>query len=327
MSQHQASHDLFTPARDVPPGAAPEAPASVPVHEMRLPGNGATLDALGDRLRAARKAQGLEVAECSKRLHLPVKVLERLEANDFGSPEHFVFLRGPLTSYARFLGLSPDACTQALRTVAPSQPPALTSVAKVSHARWLLQRYGTAMTYIVLTAFIAVPLIVLGLRGGLERPPARVVSLDQAPVVRAGASRKPVPTPDATPDATPFRASMAPFSAMGLGESGDAAVTPAAAVSAPAPAPIAGPHTLTLTATGDCWFEITNADGGSVASGLLHAGETRTWQASAELHVTLGNADAVRVSRDGQVFGLDAYKRANVARFDVFGSTTGGATD
>lgn len=313
MIQHEDSHDLFTRPEDDAP--APDA-APLLRHEIRLPSPDAGEGAIGGQLRAARTALGLGLAECAERLRLPVKVLERLEADDLGSPDQFVFMRGPLTSYARLLGVNAEACNRALRVAAPTTQPALTSVAKVSHARWLLQRYGTATTYIVLTAFIAVPLVLLGLRGGLDRPAARIVSLDQAPA--ASATRHGV---TATPDATPFRASMAPFAAMGLSESSTAGDVPVAP--APIPAAVTGQHTLTISATQDCWFEITGADGSSVDSGLLHAGDSRTWHATGELHVTLGNADSVSVVRDGQPVALDGYRRANVARFDVFGTTEG----
>lgn len=283
--------------------------------------------ALGARLRAARKAKGLTVVECAGTLHLPVKVLERLENGDFGQPEHFVFLRGALRGYVHHLGLPPGLCDEALREVAPAEQPPLVSVTRTSPARWLLQRYGTAATYIVLTATIAVPLVLLGLRGGLERPPARIVSLDQAPASEPNAPPKATTTSTGatpeSPDATPFRASMAPFAAIGLSDDGESA-KPAPVTSAPPPVVAAGQHTLTLAASADCWFEITGADGNRVDSGVLHAGDSRTWHSAGVLHVTVGNADGVTVTRDGRPLALDAYRRANVARFDVFASPSGG---
>lgn len=282
----------------------------------------------GRRLSAARVARGLSLADCGRELHLPVKVLQRLESDDFGAPDDFVFLRGALKGYAAFLGLPPGSCDDVLRAAAPASQPELVSVARTSRPRWLLQHYGTAATYIVLTATIAVPLVVLGLRGGLQRPVARIVSLDQpatsAPVV-------PVPPPThrvaitPPPDLAPFRASMTPFAAIGLGgdeHAGSAADAPVAKTP-PAEATPAQ-HTLTLTASGDCWFEITDADGNKVASGMLRAGDTRTWHSTGLLRVTLGNARAVTVTRDGQSFPLDEVQRANVAHFDVFGSPDAG---
>lgn len=319
MTDREDSPDLFTETnvRDREAHFDPGEPA----------GEGST----GERLRAAREAKGLSLADCAGELHLPAKVLDRLERNDFGEAEHFVFLRGALSGYAKFLGLPPGCCEQTLRAIAPAEQPALVSVTRTSRARWLLERYGTAATYIVLTATIAVPLVLLGLRGGLERPAPRIVSLDQAPAASAQPARPkatsaPVGHAGADADASPLRASMTPFAAIGLSD-----ITGSAAASTPiAPAPVppavsGGPHVLVIAASADCWFEITDADGGKVDSGLLHAGETRTWRAAGLLHVILGNAGGVQVTRDGQPLALGPYRRANVARFDVFGKRTSSA--
>lgn len=309
------------------PEAMPAAPEP-PIESAQLP----VAITIGERLRTARLAQGRTLAECAGSLHLPIKVLERLEAGDAGEPEHFVFLRGALQGYARHLGLPADSCNQALRAAAPAEQPRLVSVARTSPTRWLLQRYGTAATYVVFTAFIAVPLVFLGLRGGLERPITRIVSLDQAPAAAAQGTHVPgLPSAKATakaspttPDATPFRASMAPFAAIGLG-GGDESSAPASISPAPALVPeiTSGQHALTVSASADCWFEIVGADGSQIDAGMLHAGDSRTWHAAGELHVTLGNASAVAVARDGQPLALDAYQRANVAHFDVFAPAAG----
>lgn len=318
MIEHQDSEDLFSAAHpDIHAAAAPQPDVAYQPAES-----------MGASLRAAREARSLSIADCGHELHLPIKVLERLEADDLGSPEHFVFLRGALKSYARFLGLPPGSCDAALRAVAPAEQPALVSVARTSQTRWLLQRYGTAATYIVLTATIAVPLVLLGLRGGLQRPTARIVSLDQ-PAVSAPASPASSATAAphmfvAAPDNTPYRASMTPFSAMGLNDD-SAPVT--ASTAAPVPATAQGQHSLTLAASADCWFEITAADGTKMDSGMLHAGDTRTWHADGELRVTLGNAGGVSVTHDGQPMALDAFTRTNVAHFDVFGSQAASEND
>lgn len=310
IDREEDSRDLFD--------ARNQQGAPAPVAEQ-----GIAAGTLGARLRAAREAKGLGVPECAAALHLPIKVLERLEVDNFGEPEHFVFLRGALQGYARYLGLPAGCCDQALRTVAPAEQPPLVSVARTSPARWLLQRYGTAATYIVLTATIAVPLVLLGLRGGLERPSARIVSLDQAPASTPHVAQKAAPTsaiaPGEPPDATPFRASMTPFAAIGLSDNGEAA-QPSSVAPAPIPAAASGQHALTLAASADCWFEISDADGNKIDSGMLRAGDNRTWHSAGALHVTLGNADGVTVTRDGQPLALDAYRHANVARFDVFAS-------
>lgn len=323
MIDREDSQDLFAnPAqRDAVPGAQPD--ADPPAEDVSI----------GTRLRTAREAKGLSLTDCAHELHLPIKVLERLEANEFGESEHFVFLRGALSGYAKLLGLPPGSCDQTLRAAAPPEQPALVSVAKASPARWLLQRYGTAATYIVLTATIAVPLVLLGLRGGLERPAARIVSLDQAPVAstQSKAAATSAATSATSPDAIPFRASMTPFAAIGLsddvsGPDANGAADRMPVAPAPVPAVVAGgQHALTVTASADCWFEISDANDNKIDSGLLRAGDSRIWHSAGMLHVTLGNADGVSVTRDGQPLALAPYQRANVARFDVFAATAGGS--
>ncbi|TAN04885.1 MAG: helix-turn-helix domain-containing protein [Rhodanobacteraceae bacterium] len=319
MIDHQEGEDLFTH-----PDAGQEASTATPPPSNdagQAPGA-----SIGERLRGAREARSLSLADCGRELRLPIKVLGKLEANDFGAAEHYVFMRGVLKGYAKFLGLPPGSCDEALRAVAPSEQPALVSVARTSQTRWLLQRYGTAATYIILTATIAVPLVLLGLRGGLQRPTPRVVSLDQpavstqAPPASATATHAIAPVP--SPDATPFKASMTPFSAIGLNDqSQPETATDAMPAAASTVAAAAGQHTLTLAASGDCWFEITDADGNKIDSGMLHAGDSRSWHSAGELHVTLGNTGAVSATQDGKPISLAAFQRANVAHFDVFGSS------
>src|SRR3546814_16858306 len=75
----------------------------------------------GQRLRAAREAAGLSVAEVASRLKPPSRFIEALEAEEWdriGSP---VFVRGPLRSYSRLLGL-PVPPVQMASGVAPIDP-------------------------------------------------------------------------------------------------------------------------------------------------------------------------------------------------------------
>lgn len=320
MIDHHDIEDLFSSVNSEP--ATP-----MPAKEQGPEASGHTI---GGRLRAAREARGLSIADCGAALHLPIRVLARLEAEDFGSPEHFVFQRGALNSYARFLGLPPGSCDDVLRAIAPPEQPALVSIARTSRIGWLLQRYGTAATYIVLTAFIAVPLVLLGLRGGLQRPTARIVSLDQPAVSAPAQASMPkmphVATVTPIVDDAPFRASMTPFPELDISDAGAVAASASSASSSDTSAST-GQHTLTLSASQDCWFEITDAQGNKVDSGILRAGDSRSWHSSGVLHVTLGNAGGVAVTRDGQPFALDASRRANVAHFDVFGSSDASEND
>src|SRR5690606_39323578 len=57
----------------------------------------------GERLRKAREAAGLDVAEVARRLKMPVRVVQSLENEDWEGLDAPVFVRGQLRSYARLL--------------------------------------------------------------------------------------------------------------------------------------------------------------------------------------------------------------------------------
>jgi cytoskeleton protein RodZ len=278
---------------------------------------------MGARLKAAREARGMDLQSCGQALRLPVRVLARLEAGDFGKADDHVFTRGALQSYARLLDVPGFAVEAALRVTAPPQQPVLIPTGNALRGNWL-QRYGAAATYIVLTAFVAVPLVWLGLRGGLDNQLTRIAPLDHAPAANARVAQT-IKAPAKSGQERPLMASMTPFPAMNL----EAATTTQAPASQPVKPPAAPAvahgtdHVLTLDAHGDSWIEVTDAGGRTLESGMLHAGDTRSYHSSSALSVTLGNADAVAVQSDGKPLSLDAYRRANVARFKVFASGSG----
>lgn len=326
MNTSEHNTDLF-PTHDTPP----ESPA---FPEMRFcpddvtAGSGPAADAsndLGSRLQAARQARGMDLQTCGQKLHLPVRVLARLEAGDFGKAEDHVFTRGALQSYAKLLNVPTFAVDAALRVVAPPQQPALVPTGSALRGNWL-QRYGAAATYIVLTATVAVPLVWLGLRGGLDNQLTRIAPLDHAPASAPAQLARTIQTPALQPQhEQPLMASMTPFQAMNLENNAPqatAAPQPSHAA-APVSVPIASGsgHVLNLSAAADSWFEVIDAGGKTLDSGVLHAGDTRSYRSAAPLDITIGNADAVDVQSDGKPLSLAPYRHANVARFKVFASS------
>jgi cytoskeleton protein RodZ len=64
---------------------------------------------LGERLRSARKARAMSLAQVSEALHLDESILLALEEERFDSLGAPVFVKGHLKSYAQLVGLSVDA--------------------------------------------------------------------------------------------------------------------------------------------------------------------------------------------------------------------------
>jgi cytoskeleton protein RodZ len=121
----------------------------------------------GSRLRAVREARGLDLETCGHALRLPVRVLRQLEGNQFDDIDYQVYIGGYIRKYARYLEIDDAEAEAAVARLKPSQPP-LVATGGISHSRYLLDRYATAATYVVLTLVIAVPTVWLGMRGTLS---------------------------------------------------------------------------------------------------------------------------------------------------------------
>jgi cytoskeleton protein RodZ len=281
----------------------------------------------GTRLRNAREARGLNLEACAHALRLPARVLRQLESDQREGIDYAVYLAGYITKYARHLGLD-ETVIQAELAGLKRAAPVLVATGGMSHSRYLLERYATAATYVVLTAVIVVPMIWLGVRGTLDRDLSHLSPLDASPVAQhevAGDAarhaavqatpRAAARTPAPTPNEQPLMASMAPFP--GLDGGSLTAARPALANSAAAPAVAADGHSLSLALDQASWVEVVAADGSRLEYGLLPAGSRKTWNSTQPLEVRIGNVGGAQVAIDGRPLSLDAYRRANVAHFRV----------
>ncbi|MGN6451899.1 MAG: helix-turn-helix domain-containing protein, partial [Steroidobacteraceae bacterium] len=61
---------------------------------------------IGARLRGAREQRGLTLLQAAERLHVDARVLQALEAEDFGALGADVYVRGHLRRYAEAVGES-----------------------------------------------------------------------------------------------------------------------------------------------------------------------------------------------------------------------------
>jgi cytoskeleton protein RodZ len=76
---------------------------------------GANLDSVGVRLRNAREAAGLSLAEIASRTRVPMRHLEAIEARDYASLPGSTYTLGFTRSYAKTLGLDENAITAEMR--------------------------------------------------------------------------------------------------------------------------------------------------------------------------------------------------------------------
>ena len=313
----QPASDLFTAPAGTTHGTAHD-DATEPAAAA------ATESGFGARLRAARQARNLDIAACAQALRLPVRVLRKLEADDHGDIDYQVYLRGYLSKYGTWLGVPREEIDAEIARLKPRQP-TLVSTGGITHSRYLLDRYATAATYLVLTAVIIVPVVWLGLKGGLDREIVHLAPLDATPVAQqapgdaghaAPASVAPKPAAAAPasanaakPNERPLLASMAPFSAL---DSAD--IEPVRPV---APASVPGTHSVTIDLPSPSWVEVIADDGQRLEYSLLPAGTEKTYRSDRPLEIRIGNADGSQVAIDGKPVDIDSFRRANVAHFRV----------
>lgn len=289
----------------------------------------AATDGFGARLRAAREARGFSIESCGQALRLPGRLVRQLEAGEYGGIDYQVYLAGYLSKYGRYVGVDEEAIQAEIARLSPRQPELITT-GGVSHSRYLLERYVTAATYVVLTAVIVVPMVWLGVRGTLDRDMARLAPLDATPVAQQDApagsassasastdavASAPAPTAEQrAEDQQPLLASMAMFPPLDR----TAARSPLA--SAASPVSDSGPqggHSLTLNLASASWVEVTSADGSRLEYGILPAGTQKSYHSDTPLDVRIGNATGAQATVDGQPVQIEAFRRANVARFRV----------
>ncbi len=280
----------------------------------------------GSRLHAAREARGLDLEACANTLKLPARVLRQLERDQYDGIDSKVYLGSYISKYGRYLGIDQASLQVELDRLRQIEAP-LVATGGISHSRFLLDRYATAATYVVLTLVIAVPTVWFGVRSTLDRDLSHLAPLDAAPVAQSDSSASRVGedvdrqndkvVPQASSKAAqaaadqnqPLMASMAPFPNMG----GDA-VPPVKPV-VPATDNGASSHALSLSLTAASWVEVTEADGTRLEYGLLSAGSNKTYRSDQPLDVRIGNVSGATVSIDGRPQGLDDFRHANVAHF------------
>lgn len=245
----------------------------------------------GEQLKRAREAAGLTVDSVSEGSRLPVRVIQAIEAEDWGRLGAPVFIRGQLRSYARLLGVDLEAQLQQAQATSPSLPP-LVSHTHTPPLRRLAEQAGRRAVYIALTVVIVAPVIFASrshLGGGSSNA---VKSLDSYAVPSQPAAAS---APPATAQRTPIIASMA-------------SITP--------PAPAAS-KALELVFAGDSWVQVFGGDGSTLEMGILKGGERRNYEVGEVGRVVLGNSAAVQVLHEGKPVDLKAFSRANVARFTL----------
>ena len=322
------------PAQGMPANSQAEM-ASEAVEDHTVDSNGQPeqvslfAESLGQRLTAARDLRGWGRAVVASKLHLPVHIVQMIETEQYDRIGHGIYLRGYLNSYARLVGV-PTAAVDALLSTLAVAPPVLVASGRISHSRYLIQRYSGSAVYVILTAFIVVPTVMLGMNWGnhvgVRLTPLDVPASTSTAAQTDGADRSanaPVgksaelaartdasassPTAVQPPAESPLMASFTPFTNPQRAPAPDTAQNAA----------VGSGQLVRLTLNEASWVEIVDGDGKRLEYATLPAGTVRSYSGEKPLDVRLGNTNGARFEVNGQAQDITPYNRGNVAHFKL----------
>lgn len=280
----------------------------------------------GQMLKAAREARGLHLAVLSVTLKVPVRQLEALENDCYDVFTGPTFLRAVAQSVCRQLGMDPAPVLSGLPSIQGSLPlpaPALDTSSKPPAQSWsaagqpLVTRQVLFLAVLMLlatAAFIWWPQIPERLRQTAEQPAASAAS-EVLPELATAVNVPSVPASEASAiiPAGVGASTPAPAASAAV-DSGARTPRPAAsAVSVGS----ASPAQMLISATGDTWLEVRDAQGQLVINRLLQAGDAVPLNLPPPFNVVLGRAYAARVVLNGKDFDLTPFTKVTTARFDI----------
>lgn len=254
------------------------------------------VSALGEEFRSAREARSLSLSDVAERLHIRSVYLAAIEDEDWhviGAP---VYVRGFMRTYARFLGLDPEAAVARFSSTVPAGTPAATvsrpAAPAAAEKRAAGERSSPSLAA-VLSIVVAVAVVLfVGYEfyqykaGGPAAVPVAEGTGEAAQSVAAAA-------PAADSEATPAAADASPAG------SGELAAIPPLASPAPVRAvPGAAKHGLSLNVTETSWLRIS-IDGTVVLEGTLPKGAAKSFNGKVA-DVRVGNAGGVRIAVNGK---------------------------
>lgn len=286
----------------------------------------------GGAIRAARTRAGLSLEELASRTRLARHTLEALENDAFDQLLEPVYVRGYYRKCASTLGIPEQpliAAYDALYAPPPKAPPTRVRLASGDDLG-SSPRFATKFALFAPIAAVAlIAVLWLARQASTPQVPPPAVTLSDptlsesaepsAPAVSEFAPPIDAPVPVGEPaaggapsaDAAPIPADPAAVAATAPGEVSTPATTPAAA-------PVPTGSELVLEFQSISWARVEDANGKSLLSGVISAGEMQTLNGKPPYAVFLGNAPGVKVRYGGVDVDVKPFLKSNsTARFSV----------
>ena len=245
----------------------------------------------GERLADARRALQISALEVAKELHLDEPKVRALERNEFDVLGAAVFAKGHLRKYAQLVGVDPDDvyADYYQLTRSESMPPVVVGRSRmrqeVSPGPWI------AAIIVILVAAISYWWFAIesGTAIVSETSPEEAMPVEQSEILAEPREQ--------TAELTTAQADEEMVA-------DDIQSEPVASQLLPEPvAGLAdGEIRLSLSFSGDCWTEVSDATGQRLFYELGHSGRTVELTGRAPLAVLLGNSENVDVRVNGNEY-------------------------
>jgi cytoskeleton protein RodZ len=286
---------------------------------------------VGKILRQYRQNKNLGSQQVASQLHLEIRVIEALEADDYDNLPDAIYVRGYIRSYAKLVGADADDLIALYDSDGATEAPEIIPEVKHSSQANSSDKPVKAFTYL-LTLLLAVLLITWWQSNFLVKktsepepadekvyvPPAfdypfDVVIHPDSPFYRYEGPplEEPGETAATETDGEP------PASSTDNGDGGTALSEYTEQSDETESPPSTGPDTITLKVSADSWIEIHDAIGQKVLVDLARAGDTYELHGHAPFSVLLGFAQGVSIELNGKPFDPARYSRSGVARFTL----------
>lgn len=282
------------------------------------------IGSLGSYLAKAREAANMTPADMAARLHLNIKHVLALEAENFENLPASTFIRGYLRGYARVLNLSEESLMNAYERSAHqagqvTTQPALKQVGRITtvspprsyivpvrHIPWVWIGGGLA---VILLLILLYPLV-----GKL------FTAQDPAPVATEKKAKEPAPG-DGSLELTlppPPPASNSPRSSIDSPPSGGIAADRSyRAAATPVYTAATVPGKIRIAYSGKPWAEMKDAQGKNLYAGTGKAGSSTEMEGMPPFAITLGYSPAITLEYNGRPVDTAAYKRNGTFHYQI----------
>ena len=232
---------------------------------------------LGDTLRHRRTELGRSITEAESATKIRARLIQALENGDYDQLPNPAYVRGYITSYARWLDLDPAPLLTMYRAESGAVGPtsALPRRETVVPSREKAHAIPWKLAVTIAVVLVAVVAIVWGFgKLGRNQP------------------NTPLPIPSA-PQTT-----STPSGGTGTTQTTQPAAVP---TPTPEPQPMAQPFTLAVTIdpNGASWLRIT-VDGEKAYEGTLVGGQSKEFEVTEKAVVLVGRPSVVTITRDSQ---------------------------